>query len=60
VPSLSRARWAKLGEQDLELIAGSRDALVMQISALYGISSDTAQMQLESWQGRLAGVAPPL
>jgi len=37
-----------------------RYAQAMQISALYGISSDTAQMPLESWQGRLAGVAPPL
>jgi hypothetical protein len=55
---LAQARWAKLGEQELDLIAGRRDALVMRISALYGISRDTAQMQLESWQGRLVAIAP--
>jgi hypothetical protein len=56
----AQVRWAKLSDQDLELIAGSRETLVMQLSALYGISADAAQMQLESWQGRLGLMAPPL
>jgi len=57
---LAQARWAKLTEQELDRIAGQRDALVAHISALYGISRDMAQMQLESWQGRLGEVGPPL
>jgi hypothetical protein len=56
---LAQVRWAKLGERELELIAGSREALAIQISALYGISAGTAQMQLESWQGRLVAIEPP-
>ena len=55
---LARARWAKLTVPELDLIAGRRDALVVHISALYGISRGTAQMQVESWQGRLVEIEP--
>ena len=52
--ALAQARWAKLGERELELIDGQRELLAAHISRLYGISQNAAQMQLESWQGRLA------
>ena len=57
---LAPARWAKLTEPELDRIGGRRDLLVAHISALYGISPGTAEMQLESWQGRLAPIGPPL
>ena len=52
--ALVRARWAKMSEEQLDTIGGRRDQLVLQVQALYGISLGMAQMQVESWQGRLA------
>ena len=51
---LVRARWGRISEEQLEMIGGSREDLVRQIHAIYGISLGMAQMQVESWQGRLA------
>ena len=51
---LAHAHWAKITERELEVIAGQREALAAHISMIYGISRNAAQMQLESWQGRLA------
>ena len=51
--ALARARWARISEEQLDTIAGRREQLVLQVHALYGISLGMAQMQVESWQGRL-------
>ena len=56
--SLAQLRWTKLTVQQVDLIAGRREAFVVHLSSLYGISQDAAQMQLESWQGRLRAPAP--
>lgn len=48
----ARRRWAKLSREDVERIAGSRVALAALIQEAYGVSLDSAQMQLESWQGQ--------
>lgn len=48
----ARRRWAKLSREDVERIAGSRAALVALIVKAYGVSHDSAQMQVESWQGQ--------
>ena len=56
---LAQARWPRLTEQELGLIAARRDALVVHISTLYGISVGAAQMQVESWQGRLVVAVIP-
>jgi hypothetical protein len=47
-----RRRWAKLTQEQLDAIAGSRLALAALIAKAYGISPSSAQMQLESWQGQ--------
>jgi uncharacterized protein YjbJ (UPF0337 family) len=52
--ALVRARWARISDEQLDTIGGSREQLVRQVHALYGISLGMAQMQVESWQGRLA------
>lgn len=52
--ALVRARWARITEEHLDTIGGRREQLVLQVHALYGISLGMAQMQVESWQGRLA------
>ena len=46
-----RQRWGRITEAELDLIAGGRAQLAAHIQKLYGISRDSAQMQLESWQG---------
>ncbi len=45
-------RWAKITEADLDIIAGRGELLAAHIQQTYGISKNTAQMQLESWQGQ--------
>ena len=50
--ALARQRWARLTAADLDSIAGRRDLLATHIHQIYGVSLNTAQMQLESWQGQ--------
>ena len=45
-------RWARLTAADLDIIAGRRELLAVHIQQTYGISTNAAQMQLESWQGQ--------
>jgi uncharacterized protein YjbJ (UPF0337 family) len=45
-----RARWGKLTDDDLEVIAGSRDRLVGRLQELYGIRKEEAERQIEEWQ----------
>jgi uncharacterized protein YjbJ (UPF0337 family) len=49
---LARVRWARLTEEELDGVAGRREALAAAIHHTYGVSADMAQMQLESWQGQ--------
>ena len=55
--ALVRARWGRISDEQLDTIGGRREELVRRIQAIYGISLGMAQMQVESWQGRLA--SPP-
>ena len=48
---LVHIRWGRITPEDLDVIAGRRDLLALQIHQVYGVSRDAAQMQLESWQG---------
>ena len=57
IKALARARWGRISEEQLELIAGRREQLARQVHAVYGVSLGMAEMQVESWQGRL--VEPP-
>ena len=49
---LARVRWARLSVEELDVVAGRREALAAAIHATYGVSAGMAQMQLESWQGQ--------
>lgn len=49
---LAHIRWARISAEDLNVIAGRRDLLVLHIHQIYGVSKEAAQMQLESWQGQ--------
>ena len=45
-----RQRWAKLTDDDLELIAGNRDEFAGRLQERYGIAKDEAERQLAEWQ----------
>ena len=44
-----RRKWGKLTDDDLEVIAGSKDKLVGRIQERYGIAKEQAQTQLDEW-----------
>jgi uncharacterized protein YjbJ (UPF0337 family) len=44
-----KQKWGKLTDDDLDVIAGSRDKLVGRIQERYGIAKDEAQKQVDSW-----------
>ena len=44
-----RQKWGKLTDDDMEVIAGSKDKLVGRIQERYGIAKDQAEMQLDEW-----------
>jgi uncharacterized protein YjbJ (UPF0337 family) len=50
--AFAKARWARLGGDDLDAIGGQRGELARHIRKAYGITAGAAQMQLESWQGQ--------
>jgi uncharacterized protein YjbJ (UPF0337 family) len=44
-----RQKWGKLTDNDLEVVAGSKDKLVGRIQERYGIAKEDAQRQLDDW-----------
>ena len=46
----ARRHWDKLSEEQLELVAGNRDALAVKIQEVYGVSPERAEKQLTDWQ----------
>lgn len=49
----ARQRWGRISPDELDVIGGRRERLTECIRELYGISQGAAEMQVESWQGRL-------
>jgi uncharacterized protein YjbJ (UPF0337 family) len=47
---LVKAKWAKLTDNDLELIAGKRDQLIAKIQERYGIAREDAEKQVNEWK----------
>jgi uncharacterized protein YjbJ (UPF0337 family) len=45
----ARQHWGRLTDDDLEVIAGSKDKLVGRIQERYGVAKEEAQMQFDSW-----------
>ena len=45
-----RQRWAKLTDDDLELIGGKREQFAGRLQERYGIAKDEAERQLDEWQ----------
>jgi uncharacterized protein YjbJ (UPF0337 family) len=47
-----KARWGKLGDDQLDLISGNRYQLVDEIQQSYGIGKDEAELQVREWEAR--------
>jgi len=45
----ARARWGKLTDQQLDAVAGKRDALAGKIQEAYGVSKQAVEEQLAKW-----------
>ena len=48
-----KARWGKLTDDDLQMIAGHKDQLVGRIQERYGIRKEEAEQQVEQWNRTL-------
>jgi uncharacterized protein YjbJ (UPF0337 family) len=48
-----KQKWGKLTDDDLKVIAGSRDKLVGRIQERYGIKKEEAQRQCDEWSKSL-------
>jgi uncharacterized protein YjbJ (UPF0337 family) len=44
-----KQKWAKLTDDDLEYMSGSRDRFVGRLQERYGIAKEEAQRQAEEW-----------
>ncbi|HEY5959014.1 MAG TPA: CsbD family protein [Polyangiaceae bacterium] len=44
-----RSKWGKLTDDDLETVAGKRDALVGRIQQRYGMNRDAAEAEVDGW-----------
>lgn len=44
-----KARWGKLTDDDLKVIAGHKDQLIGRIQERYGIRKEEAERQVEEW-----------
>jgi uncharacterized protein YjbJ (UPF0337 family) len=45
----AKQQWGKLTDDDLEVIAGKRDALVGKLQERYGMAKEEAQKKADDW-----------
>jgi len=44
-----KQHWGKLTDDDLEVIAGQRDALIGKLQERYGMAKEVAQAKADEW-----------
>jgi uncharacterized protein YjbJ (UPF0337 family) len=47
-----KARWFKLGDEQLQAIAGKRGALLSAIQEIYGINRSEAEKEIRAFEAR--------
>jgi uncharacterized protein YjbJ (UPF0337 family) len=58
---IAKANWGRLTDSDMTAISGSRDMLIGKLQTRYGLTTDQAEQQVETWIAELAlDVAEPL
>lgn len=55
-----RARWGKLTDDQLELIAGKRIELAGKIQESYGVSKDEAEVQIKLFEDQIKEFKPAI
>jgi uncharacterized protein YjbJ (UPF0337 family) len=53
VKGSAKQQWGKLTDNDLDVIAGSKDKLVGKIQERYGIKKEEALRQFDNWSRTL-------
>lgn len=53
-----KARWFKLGDEQLEAIAGKRPALLSTIQEVYGLSRMEAEREIRAFEERNKNYRP--
>jgi uncharacterized protein YjbJ (UPF0337 family) len=48
-----KAKWGKLTDDDLDVIAGQQEQLIGKIQERYGIKKEEAHRQVDDWLARL-------
>ncbi len=46
-----RQYWGKMGDEDVDIVQGSRDRLRGRIQMLYGVDAQEADRQIATWLG---------
>ena len=46
----AKAKWGKLTDDQLDVIAGKREHLAGKIQEAYGITLETTERQIDQWQ----------
>jgi uncharacterized protein YjbJ (UPF0337 family) len=46
----AKQQWGKLTDDQLDVIAGKREALAGQIQESYGVTKDAVETQIAEWQ----------
>jgi uncharacterized protein YjbJ (UPF0337 family) len=49
----AKERWDRFTDNDLVMIDGNRDKLVVHLQDLYGYGMQRAEIEAEDWRGRL-------
>ncbi len=44
-----RSKWGKLTDDDLEVVAGKKDALLGRLQQRYGMKRDQAEKEVDNW-----------
>lgn len=48
-----RSKWAKLTDDDMEMIGGKKDMLVGRLQQRYGLQKDEAEREVDRWLGQI-------
>ncbi|HEV8383992.1 MAG TPA: CsbD family protein [Acidobacteriota bacterium] len=48
-----RERWGKLTNDDLDVIAGKREAFIGRVQERYGFTKEQAQKEIDEWAKKL-------
>jgi uncharacterized protein YjbJ (UPF0337 family) len=49
IKGAAKQHWGKLTDDDLEVIAGQRDALIGKLQERYGMAKEVAQAKADEW-----------